>query len=1495
MPTIACPKLGELLDFAGGKLPEDAADALATHLETCPACQAELATLPDADDTLAGRLRSPDNDELLVESECGRALARAKAVFGEPALGEAGPDASQTALPQQLGEYQLIERIGSGGMGAVYKAIHRRLDRVVAIKVLPRGRLDDARAVVRFEREMKAIGRLDDPHIVRANDAREIDGRLVLVMEFVEGLDLGKIVHRLGKLDVADACEVARQAAIGLQAAHEHGLVHRDVKPSNLMLTPEGAVKVLDLGLARFHGGLGPGKGDSPHLCEAPEGPFRQMGTVPFSSPDEDMTDTGLAMGTADYMAPEQATDSRAADVRADVYSLGATLYKLLAGRAPFAGPEHQAAFEKLLAHRQEPVPPIREFRPDVPQGLCDVLDRMLAKTPASRYSTPAEAAAALAPWCPGSDLPALLRRAVEAASSPLPPGEGQGEGNQSPRPLGEGQGEGHPQPLAASQRWKSRIRIAILLLLIGGLGFSLGILIRIKKDGRETTVEAPDGSTARVSPSGDVNVELPGQANQAGKSVVSPAADLKALKGQWKIVRIEKGKDAASPLAPFGVETVAEPGLIGATLPADDANRLDFDEDGSLRIRMLTRAEPAGLVPRGWSSLSYRIDPAATPKTIDLYTPALHADGSNRDEQLTAFGIYEIEGNRLKIRLTRYFSSLANNRRPKGFSEDSPAASGDCTYFLERYAHAEEENAIVGSWNVVSQVEDGKPVSAAEGRLRGCFIQPESFLGSSWATPDGKRGGPLSALISFSMDVSCSPKQITFFDTPVPYVIRKPQVYPGIYKLDADRLTIAYHKGNPRPERFESKPGSGVTLLVLRKGEPTPAPTQAAGWAKIAPPPAEPVLQFGPVVERVVNAASEGKGSDAIDLVGGRLVDLPKDFTKWPADKQGKWCADNNVDLSIDVVPSAGVGMVSPPTGQLVPEGLKLAAVVNERWDNATHENLRSALTSITPGMAVVVSGGAYMSVAELHERRGTTYYDILSAPPVTFAFQTRKGDLGILQVLRYTEEPRGMRIRYKLAQPPAVSPTADLRALKGQWKIVRIEKGKDAGSPWAPFGVETVPDPAQSGATLPVSDADRLDFTEEGGLRIRTLLRAARPWLLPMVWSDVSYRINPTATPKTIDLYTPAVHKEGFSSGDHLTALGIYEIEGNRLKIRLTRYFSSLANNRRPKGFSEDSPAASGDCTYFLERYAHAEEENAIVGEWIVASLVDDGKPVSAADGLTRCYVRPESFSLSWNTPDGQRGTPPMGWSFSMDVSCSPKQITFFGIPMPLNNGETPKSQDYPGIYKLEGDRLTIAYHKGGPRPERFESKPGSGVTLLVLRKAEQPKVGGMDLGVGGFVMDPSKKTKPAAKPAAPSKRRSDGSAGAIRSVYLGGYQVTDAQLEDLKGLAQLQSLNLANSQVTNAGMDRVKELTSLRELNLTFTKVTDAGLEKLKGLTKLESLSLHRTGITDTGIAHLKGLTHLKSLSLYGTRVTDAGLEQLEGFRELESLDLGATGVT
>jgi formylglycine-generating enzyme required for sulfatase activity/serine/threonine protein kinase len=289
--------------------------------------------------------------------------------------------ANPPSLPKQdLGEYRLLTKLGEGGMGAVYKAVHTRLDKVVALKMLSPRLEDDPQWISRFELEMKAVGRVSHPNIIQAYDAREINGVRFLVTEFVDGVHLGQLLAERGPLPIAEACEIARQAAFGLQAAHEHGLVHRDVKPSNLMLTRQGQVKLLDLGLARVQAA-------SPTAAKA--------------------TASGLIMGTADYIAPEQVTDCHGVDIRADIYSLGASLFELLTGNAPFTG---KTPLEIITARLLKSPPPIRRLRAGVPETLAAVVHRMLATKPKDRYATPAAVAEALTPFAAGCDLRSLWR-----------------------------------------------------------------------------------------------------------------------------------------------------------------------------------------------------------------------------------------------------------------------------------------------------------------------------------------------------------------------------------------------------------------------------------------------------------------------------------------------------------------------------------------------------------------------------------------------------------------------------------------------------------------------------------------------------------------------------------------------------------------------------------------------------------------------------------------------------------------------------------------------------------------------------------------------------------------------------------------------------------------------------------------------------------------------------------------------------------------------------
>ena len=270
-----------------------------------------------------------------------------------------------------LGKYKILDRIGLGGMGQVFLAEHATMRRRVAIKVLPPDRADSAYSRERFLREARAAGQLDHPNIVRAFDF-DAEGEVIfLVMEYVDGVTFQDLVERSGPLEAERAAHYLLQVAHGLAYLHTFGLVHRDIKPANLLVDRQGVVKILDLGLVR-------------------------------SEVDEDNLTRGEGvhiLGTADYLAPEQAIDCTRVDARADIYSLGATAHFLFTGRPPFEGDK---IAHKLLAHQLKPVRPVHELRPDVPVELSDVVARMLAKKPADRYATPSELIQALEPFVTG-------------------------------------------------------------------------------------------------------------------------------------------------------------------------------------------------------------------------------------------------------------------------------------------------------------------------------------------------------------------------------------------------------------------------------------------------------------------------------------------------------------------------------------------------------------------------------------------------------------------------------------------------------------------------------------------------------------------------------------------------------------------------------------------------------------------------------------------------------------------------------------------------------------------------------------------------------------------------------------------------------------------------------------------------------------------------------------------------------------------------------------
>jgi serine/threonine protein kinase len=385
MPDAAMhPSARELFAFSQGQLSEAAARTVANHLEACSSCRAAVPRSPsDSFPRTAGSAK-PGSSSLPP--------GKTAAWGGGPPPLPPKPPATTVAsldLPPELanqGKYRILRELGRGGMGVVYQAQHTVMDRTVALKVINPSVLAHPDALPRFQGEVRAAARLDHEHIVRAHDAEQMGNLHLLVMEFVEGMSLSELVQQKGPLPVPHACHYARQAALGLQHAFEQGMVHRDVKPQNLMVTPRGTVKILDFGLARMRSERGPSGG---------------------------LTEVGSFMGTADYVSPEQATDARNADVRADTYSLGCTLYFLLTGRPPFV---EDTAVKLVLAHIEKEARPLHEVRPDVPRDLSALVARMLAKDPAQRFQTPIEVAQALVAFTkPGS------KPSMGAVPPPLP------------------------------------------------------------------------------------------------------------------------------------------------------------------------------------------------------------------------------------------------------------------------------------------------------------------------------------------------------------------------------------------------------------------------------------------------------------------------------------------------------------------------------------------------------------------------------------------------------------------------------------------------------------------------------------------------------------------------------------------------------------------------------------------------------------------------------------------------------------------------------------------------------------------------------------------------------------------------------------------------------------------------------------------------------------------------------------------------------------------
>ncbi|PQO25244.1 hypothetical protein C5Y96_25410 [Blastopirellula marina] len=448
------PTQAELESFFHGTLAEPDRQRIEDHIGQCDTCCDVLRTIPH--DPLVERIHAATSsiDDGLTP-------------VGSPTPSFQDEDAGTvpTALLDHP-RYRIIRQLGQGGMGIVYQAEHKLMERPVALKVISSRLMKNELAVERFHQEVKAAAKLSHRNIVAAYDAEQAGDMHFLVMEYIDGISLDQLVARRKPLPVLHACNYVMQAAQGLQHAYERGTVHRDIKPHNLMRTSRGTIKILDFGLARF-------------------------ATQSEQSPDDPgLTADFTALGTPDYMAPEQARDSKRADIRADLYSLGCTLYFLLAGHAPF--PEG-TAFEKVLGHCERQPRPLSDIRDDIPPQVIAIVEKLMAKSPDDRYQTPAEVVEALKPY----GHPDSAYANDTAATQPSIPNSMLSVPKVEPSPDRPSQRSSSQRPAKVSpfSMWVRKNR-----LLIGGGGAVLGAIVALLVLGNFGKDDASDPSRSDLA-----------------------------------------------------------------------------------------------------------------------------------------------------------------------------------------------------------------------------------------------------------------------------------------------------------------------------------------------------------------------------------------------------------------------------------------------------------------------------------------------------------------------------------------------------------------------------------------------------------------------------------------------------------------------------------------------------------------------------------------------------------------------------------------------------------------------------------------------------------------------------------------------------------------------------------------------------------------------------------------------------------------------------------
>ncbi len=1373
------------------------------------------------------------------------------------------PSAQHLAkIQRQLGRYKLLEPLGRGGMGTVYKALHTKLDCHVAVKVMRADLNDEPDAVARFQREMKAVGGLSHPNLVRALDADQISGTHVLVMEYVDGIDIATLLKRTGPLPIADACELIRQTAVGLHHAHEHGLVHRDIKPSNLMLSsasggrqptdhathqpadagrsPEAAVKVLDLGLA--------------HLQHA-------------SPDDDDLTRTGQLMGTIDYIAPEQTIDPRNVDRRADIYALGCTLYQLLCGRAPFSGSHYDTVGKKLVAHTQHKPPPIQQRRSEVFDELAELVDRMLAKRPDERIATAAEVAEALAPFAAGHNLSAQSAPSASAVDRPAATEE---VGDETDLFLPAAHGDTHTAaPTSTDATTSNRIAwviAAVSLLLLVGLGLAAWqIIIRITDrevvveapdNDREIVVKTPDGDTMRVGRDGKVQIEMAKRPPISRMALVTNPAAIEGVRS-WTIeTRGHRGDVHTVRYSPDGklMATGCEDGTIRVWDPeTGELDKALVGHDGA--VHDLSWAADSQQIASGAADDTVRVwDVPSGRETqeTEVDNPSGHAlfVSFSPDGKTLAYGgadetihLWDIEAD--DTRMLQGPKEGVQSVTWAGDGNTLVAANGNKTLTVWDVPSGESKATLEGHTSAITDAvvsPDDRTVAST------AASQDEEESVRIWDMATGK---PRQALPAHQHGAECivfSPDgklliaggaegdgRLRVWNIDTGQLVYEQEPHDGTRSIasvavspDGKLLAIAHHDGT-------------VALCNLRTGES---------------------VRALPKAEPSVAVSAEGHLGESPDADGDFVYVVHDDSGQGtlPPDQFSERYAWKN-----DPQQAANVG-------QAVPDGKgEVAQAVPDEKDAAPDRQAQPDLQEpegpIKETMSTTVEGDLDREIAEWVLSVGgsvTTQESFPTKIENRDDLPSKAFQLHSVHLDGYTElNEAGLR---RLAQ------LADTRICNLYLNETNVTDGD----------LEYL-----DGLPLHGLQLEGTHITDAGLQHLKNVPNLRTLYVDSPAITDIGLRhieklgrFRQPVGHKILGLSHTKVTKKGVESLlTHVPGLISLYLDGTELASDHDS-LSMLQRMRPDIRISCGAALGTGRGQVYWILWLGGNLE----------AVVEDGEPIQVNNVEA---IPTELFQItSINFNENQFLNDACAERFTVIEGL--KQLSLQSTGLTDAAVDDLKSLTNLEELNLTGTKITA---------EGIEAIKTALPKCKVVWEEEIPTTveGDLDreiaewvLSVGGSVVThESRLTMIENRDDLPSK------AFQLFTVSLGGY--TELDEAGLRRLAQLADtriyiLDLSETNVTDGDLEYLDGL-PLNNLYLNGTKITDVGLEHLLNinLPKLRTLSLNSTAITDVGLEHLRNLPNLTDLSLNSTAITDVGLEHLRTHPNLYSLNLESTAIT